>query len=301
MTKRRSKGDLHRNRLATAGRNDPPDQPSTRPGPGPTTGVAFWRPPAPSASSHHMRERRAASLAGRAASPPRNFAAGTPLDTRIPRGESQTSSGEVGDGTRTPDRQIDHSFKATPAHPAKLSEGMTGVGEPHEPQQDTRATTGPAAAPRVEDPSAPALPLLARRGASSGTTVTSLSCAPIDDMQPQSLGVTYWFDTKPTGGPYSVNLHLQGRHPGSDHSKPADFSTVATVDDVVPGSGPVSVTTRITAAQGGSWTVQATPVTLVAQAPTRQWAVVQDPLTPVRTLTGETLFAPLNRALAPGC
>lgn len=300
MTKRRSKGDLYRNRLAIAGRNDPTDQPSNRPGPSPTTGVAFWRPATPSASSHHMRERRSDPLTGRAASPPRSLAAGTPLDTRIPRGESQTRSAEVRKVPSTTDRHPGHSSKPTPVRSTKLSEGMTGVGEPHEPQQDTRATPGPVAAPGVEDPSAPALPLLARRGVSSGTNVTSLSCAPMDDMQPQSLGVTYWFDTKPTGGPYSVNLHLQGRRPGSDHSKPADFSTVATVDDVLPGSGPVSVTTRITAAQGGSWTVQATPVTLVADDETRLWAVLQDPLTPVRTITGETLFAPLNRALAPG-
>ena len=119
-------------------------------------------------------------------------------------------------------------------------------------------------------------------------------------MEPQSLGVTYWFDTEPTGDPYPVNVYLQGRRQGEDRPEAAHFSTVTTVDSVVPGSGPISVTTRITDAQPGTWDITATPVRLVAEEPTQQWEVKPDPLTPVAATSGATLFAPFNRALAPG-
>jgi phosphatidylglycerol:prolipoprotein diacylglycerol transferase len=119
-------------------------------------------------------------------------------------------------------------------------------------------------------------------------------------MEPQSLGVTYWFDTEPTGDPYPVNVYLQGRRQGGDGTQAAQFSTVTTVDTVVPGSGPISVTTRITDAQPGTWDITATPVRLVAEEPTQQWEVKTDPLTPVAATSGATLFAPFNRALAPG-
>jgi phosphatidylglycerol:prolipoprotein diacylglycerol transferase len=119
-------------------------------------------------------------------------------------------------------------------------------------------------------------------------------------MEPQSLGVTYWFDTEPTGDPYSVSVHLQGRRHSSAGTPAADFSTVTTVGPVVPGSGPISVTTRITDAQPGTWDITATPVRLVAEEPTQQWEVKPDPLMPVASTSGGTLFAPINRALAPG-
>ena len=119
-------------------------------------------------------------------------------------------------------------------------------------------------------------------------------------MHPQSLGVTYWFDAAQRGDPYSVNVYLEGRRHGSDPKKPADFSKLTTVAPVVPGSGPVSVTTRISDVQEGTWDVQAWPVTLIAAEPTQQWAVYEDPLLPVSEVSGRTLYAPFTRVIAPG-
>lgn len=144
------------------------------------------------------------------------------------------------------------------------------------------------------------MPLLARLGSSRGSRVTALSCGPLTDMQPQALGVTYWFDTTATGDPYSVNVYLEGRPAGSGNDQPAGFTKVTTVDPVVPGSGPVSVTTRIPEATEGVWDVAAAPVTPVADTPTQEWAVHDDPLAPAETVTGGTLYAPVNRVLAPG-
>lgn len=130
--------------------------------------------------------------------------------------------------------------------------------------------------------------------------MTALSCGPLTDMQPQALGVTYWFDTAATGDAYSLNVYLEGRRHGSRNDQPAGFTKVTTVDPVVPGSGPVSVTTRIPEATEGVWDVAAAPVTPVADTPTQEWALHDDPLAPAETVTGGTLYAPVNRVLAPG-
>ena len=130
--------------------------------------------------------------------------------------------------------------------------------------------------------------------------MTSLSCGPLEEMKPQSLGLTYWFDTEEAGDPYSLNIYLEGRREGTDGNRPADFTTVTAVGPVAPGSGPVSVTTRVADAVEGAWEVRAAPVTLVPGTATEQWTLHQDPLAPAEVMTGNTLYAPLNRVLAPG-
>ena len=169
------------------------------------------------------------------------------------------------------------------------------------PQSGRTPPSGPL--PEVDQGhplTAASTPWLARRSGPAATSVTSVSCGPVQDMEPQSLGVTYWFDTEPNGDPYSVNLYLQGRRRGDEGTKAAHFSTVTTVEAVVPGSGPVSVTTRITDAQPGIWDITATPVRRVREDSPEEWEVMPDPLLPAGGTSGPTLFAPFNRAIAPG-
>lgn len=54
----------------------------------------------------------------------------------------------------------------------------------------------------------------------------------LQDVEPQALGVTYWF----AAAPYSVTVHISGRlHGKAPPSQRDTFAVLATVDDVVPG------------------------------------------------------------------
>lgn len=297
MAKKRKQGHRPRIPPAPAGRPAPPDQPTARPGPG-STGGAFWKAPTPPAAGSPLPSRRPAPLTGPAALTPRRLAARSARTTA----ENTSHPGGQRDVSPTTGPRPGHSSNAVPAPPATPPEVTHPLPRSKPPPQDPRTSSAPGRALQsIEDPpSSTRRPFLARRGASANTTVTTLSCGPVDDMHPQSLGVTYWFDTEPSGDPYSVNVYLEGRRHGSDPKKRADFSTVTTVAPVIPGSGPVAITTRLTDVPEGAWDLHAWPVTLVAEEPAQQWAVHDDPLLPVSTVSGRTLYAPVTRVLAPG-
>jgi phosphatidylglycerol---prolipoprotein diacylglyceryl transferase len=73
------------------------------------------------------------------------------------------------------------------------------------------------------------------------------------------LAVTYWFDPAPLPGPYPVTVRFSGRrldvigrlHPGDR------FVQDETIEEVVPGSGPISLTARVRGINAGSWAVTA--------------------------------------------
>src|SRR5205823_3785479 len=73
------------------------------------------------------------------------------------------------------------------------------------------------------------------------------------------LAVTYWFDPAPHSGPYPVTVRFSGRrvdvkgrvHPGDR------FVQDETIEEVVPGSGPISLTARVRGINAGSWAVTA--------------------------------------------
>src|SRR5947209_5653070 len=75
----------------------------------------------------------------------------------------------------------------------------------------------------------------------------------------QILAVTYWFDPVPNSKPYSVTVRFSGRradvkgrlHPGDR------FVQDETIEDVVPGSGPISLTARVKDINPGEWAVTA--------------------------------------------
>jgi hypothetical protein len=74
------------------------------------------------------------------------------------------------------------------------------------------------------------------------------------------LAVTYWFDPAPHPKPYPVTVRFSGHHidakKGQSHTGNR-FVHNETIENVVPGSGPISVTARIRDINPGTWIVTA--------------------------------------------
>lgn len=81
----------------------------------------------------------------------------------------------------------------------------------------------------------------------------------LDSATQPTLAVTYWFDPVPHPEPYAVTVRFSGRRVGvkGRHSAGDRFVHDETIDKVVPGSGPISLTARITNIHPGEWTVTA--------------------------------------------
>jgi len=91
---------------------------------------------------------------------------------------------------------------------------------------------------------------------------TSFGCEPLAEIEPQALGLTYWFEASPAGEPYPVTIRFTGRRVGVDGSPGhADrFSVLETVESVLPGSGRIAITTRVYGVAAGRWQVSAAPI-----------------------------------------
>ena len=80
----------------------------------------------------------------------------------------------------------------------------------------------------------------------------------VDSDEPQALVATHWFDSgDAVGEPYSVTVRFTGRRVGA-HSTPRageTFTQDETIDGIVPGTGPVSITSWVYGVQSGEWTV----------------------------------------------
>src|SRR6266566_275166 len=73
------------------------------------------------------------------------------------------------------------------------------------------------------------------------------------------LAVTYWFDPAPHPGPYPVTVRFSGRRIdviGRVQSGDR-FVLDETIKEVIPGSGPISLTTRVRGINPGEWAVTA--------------------------------------------
>jgi phosphatidylglycerol:prolipoprotein diacylglycerol transferase len=137
-------------------------------------------------------------------------------------------------------------------------------------------------------------------GSRTGMEVTGFSCSTLDGVEPQALGVTCWLQVPGSGDPRSLAVRLVGRRvdvKGTGGPKER-FDVTSTFNGVVPGSGPVSVTTRISDIAPGLWQVVATAPGRTA----RPGALLAgDDLTVPRSEgTGSTAWAPAVQALAPG-
>src|SRR6266404_7438101 len=73
------------------------------------------------------------------------------------------------------------------------------------------------------------------------------------------LAVTYWFDPAPHPEPYPVTIRFSGRRIDvKSRLSPGDrFVQDETIEEVVPGSGPISLTTRVRGINPGEWLVTA--------------------------------------------
>lgn len=151
-------------------------------------------------------------------------------------------------------------------------------------------------------PSVPArAPVLAGDVPPGPLQVMSWNCSQLDGMEPQGLGVTYWFDAAPTGDPYPVSVRFTGRRVIEDGQRgPRDsFETVRTIQRVLPGSGRIAVTTRVPGVPPGTWEVTATPVTAKPAAGSPPPPRPPVPM-PSGSSEGTTAFLPVVNVRAPG-
>ncbi len=128
----------------------------------------------------------------------------------------------------------------------------------------------------------------------------SWNCSQLDELSPQGLGLTYWFDAAPSGRPYPVTVRFTGRRvSGADPGRGSEtFETLRTIPRVLPGSGLIAMTTRVSGVAPGEWAVTAAPVVLLEPDGTRQ-AEPPVPL-PRGESTGTTAFLPVAKVRAPG-
>jgi phosphatidylglycerol:prolipoprotein diacylglycerol transferase len=128
----------------------------------------------------------------------------------------------------------------------------------------------------------------------------SWNCSQVDGIEPQGLGLTYWFDAAPTGDPYPVSVRFTGRRvSGEEPAGPRDtFETVRTLERVLPGSGRIALTTRVRDVRLGTWEVTATPVLPKAADGSR---TLPPPIPmPRGSAIGTSAFLPVVNVRAPG-
>jgi phosphatidylglycerol:prolipoprotein diacylglycerol transferase len=156
----------------------------------------------------------------------------------------------------------------------------------------------------------------------STTTTRAGETVASDAVEPEALVVTHWFDPGEDGEPYSATLRLTGQRVGISGRPTArdTFVHEETIDDVIPGSGPLSISSWIYGLEPGEWNVSADPIRppsrgrghgpgdrrdggtkpLRAAWSWRRWAISSGPALPVKTRWA--LPAPLARipAVIPG-
>ncbi len=129
----------------------------------------------------------------------------------------------------------------------------------------------------------------------------------VDTVLQEILTATFWFDPGTDGEPYAATVRFRGRRTRVSGKPSARDSFVQeeTIDPVVPGTGPVSVTTRVYGINPGKWVVTAEPVAragarprplfpaAAGTAPRRPWPWVRVEPTDERAL--QTAIAPLAR------
>ncbi len=161
---------------------------------------------------------------------------------------------------------------------------------------------------RLSAPLAPArvrasLPRRALETGSRPLQVTTFRCEALADIEPQALGLTYFFDAAAEGEPYPVTIRFTGRRIGAKGKRrPRDsFSVTETVEHVVPGSGRLAITARVVDGPPGEWQVTATPVNDTrSRAGATRSAPAPGPRLPSASASGTTGFARVISVRAPG-
>ena len=169
------------------------------------------------------------------------------------------------------------------------------------PAAPNTASAPPPAAPTTTLPRVRP-PRLALRSGSSPVEVSSFTCGVLEEVEPQALGVTYWFDAAPDGAPYSVTVHISGRLRGQPAPGQREtFTVLGAVHDVVPGSGRIALTTRVPDLPHGTWDVTAIPVQPAPEGAAAEWMPVTDPRLPSGTACGTTALGPSSVSSRPAC
>ena len=119
--------------------------------------------------------------------------------------------------------------------------------------------------------------------------VTRFSCSPIDGLDPQALGMTYWLED-PNELASSRAIRFTGRHVEGDGPGRRNFVLDVPMEPVPPGAGPVAVTARVRSVAPGEWQVQADALSAGSVKLGRHHG----------SATGATGFEPVVRVLAPG-
>ncbi len=143
-----------------------------------------------------------------------------------------------------------------------------------------------------------------------------------EQVDPQAIVVSHWFDPGDQGDPYSAIVRLTGRRRGvTDRPTPGDsFTKDEAVEGIVPGTGPIAVTSWVYGVRKGEWDVTAQltgPAMAHGAGPRkvrggaaarlpraawswRRWSLSGGPTGPVETRWA--LLAPLARspAVLPG-
>lgn len=140
------------------------------------------------------------------------------------------------------------------------------------------------------------------RGEPGRLEVARFGCDAVAEVEPQALGLTYWFDADGESEGCAVSIRFTGRRSGVK-GKPGrgdTFDVVEKLGLVVPGSGPIAVTTRVPDVTPGEWHVTATATTEGRGGVSggRRAASTRRP--PSATSSGVTAYAPVVRVLAPG-
>lgn len=150
--------------------------------------------------------------------------------------------------------------------------------------------------------------LLLRRALRAKTNllqVTPFGCESLANEGQQALGLTYWFEAAHEGEPYSVTIRFSGRlvRGGEKDAIVAGdtFNVIETVENVIPGSGRLSVTVRVIDVAPGEWHITAVPINerhsqIGAAGP----ASTKRPRLPSASASGSPAYAPVISVLAPG-
>lgn len=78
-----------------------------------------------------------------------------------------------------------------------------------------------------------------------------------DPIEPEAVVVSHWFDPGAEGEPYSATVRLTGQRIRDDGSpeRQHSFEREDQIDGVLPGSGPMSITTTVHGLRAGEWMV----------------------------------------------
>ena len=135
------------------------------------------------------------------------------------------------------------------------------------------------------------------------------------DAAHEGLAVTHWFDPGRDGGPYPVTVTFRGTRDGiAGKRQPGDtFTKVERIPRVVPGSGPISVSTWAYGLNPGTWTItaelvrerQSTGLRSGQTLPRARWSwlrwrLAEAPFEPVHTRTSLLVRLGSIPAVVPG-